>query len=229
MHHSIISGHLGLIVLRTEKSFILEREEIMRKQNIWLSSVYLVRAVILQPGDVFRKVRNGEIQTEALIIFSIAALIPLLKSFSAKRQFFNFFADERLNQLLSALSIPQIKWFITYLAYFAMICFVFGICKLFGKAENLKVLMLAFMLISGIGIVAQVLFYPLQFVLPKNVIFIGSYCVYLWVIGLSVKAVQITQGLSLSKAIASLLPPAIVFAVICGMTAVSPYLTWLTV
>src|SRR5260370_18458025 len=98
-----------------------------------------------------------------MIIFSIAALIPLLKSFSASWKFLNFFTDERLNQLLSTLSIPQIKWFITYLAYFAMISSVFGICRIFGKAENLKVLMLAFMSISGIGIVCQILFYLIQF------------------------------------------------------------------
>ena len=199
----------------------------MGKQNIWMSSIYLVRAVISQPGDVFRKARNGEIQREALIIFSIAALIPLLKSFSARRQLLNFFADERLNKLLSILSIPQIKWAVTYLAYFAMIYFAFGICRLFGKAENLKALMMAFMSISGIGIVSQILFYLIQFVLPKNVIFIGSYCIYLWIIGLSIMAIQITQGLSFSKALTSFLPPAIIFAVICGMAAISPYLAWL--
>ncbi len=200
----------------------------MGNQNIWLSSVYLVRDVILQPGEVFRATKNGEIQREALIVFGAAALITLFKSFSARRSFINFFADESLNQLLSALSIPQIKWFIIYLAYFAMIFIAFTICRIFGKAENLKALMLAFMSISGIGIVSQILFYFIQFVLPKNVIFIGSYCIYLWVIGLSIWAIQVTQGLSLAKALASFLPPAIIFAVICGMAAVSPYLAWLT-
>lgn len=200
----------------------------MGNQNIWLSSVYLIRDVIVQPGEVFRAAKNGEIQREALIVFGVAALIPLFKSFSARRNFINFFADERLNQLLSTLSIPQIKWLITYLVYFAMICVAFGICRLFGRAEGLKALMLAFMSISGVGIVSQILFYPIQFVLPNNVIFIGSYCIYLWVIGLSIRAIQVTQGLSFAKALASFLPPAIVFAVICGMAAVSPYLAWLT-
>lgn len=200
----------------------------MANQNILLSLVYLVRDVILQPGDVFRKTKNGEIQREVLIVFTVAALIPLFKSFSARRQFLNFFADERLNQMLSMLSIPQIKWFITYLAYFAMIYFVFGICRLFCRAQSLKSLMLAFMSISGVGIVSQILFYPIHFVLPKNVIFIGSYFVYLWVIGLSIRAIQMTQGLSFPKALASFLPPAIIFAVICGMAVVSPYLAWLT-
>ena len=199
------------------------------RKNILLSSGYVTRDIFLQPGDVFRKVRNGELQKEIFILFSIAALIPLLKTFYLKRQFLNFFPDERLNQLLSTLSIPQVKWFVTYLAYFIMICFIFCICRLLGKSEKIKLLMLALMSISGVGIVAQIVFYPLQFVLPTKVMFIGSYCVYLWVFALSVKAIQVTQDLSLSKAVVSLLPPAIVFAVICGMAAVSPYLAWLTV
>jgi len=201
----------------------------MENKNIWLSSVRLARDVILQPGNVFNKARNGELQREALIVFSVAALIPLFKSFSIRRQVLNFFADDRLNQLLSALSIPQVKWFITYLAYFVMICFVFGICRFFVKAENMKQLILALMSISGVGIVSQIIFYSIQFVLPKNIVFIGSYCVYLWVIGLSVRAIQVTQGLSFPKALASFLPPAIIFALICGIAAVSPYLAWLTV
>jgi Yip1 domain len=200
----------------------------MVNKNIWLSSVYLVRDVMLTPTEVFRKTKNGETQKEVLIVFCAAALISLLKSFSARRQFVNFFADESLNRILSILSIPQLKWFVTYLIYFVMICIIFTICRLFGKTNNLKALMLAFMSISGIGIVSQTFFYPIHFVLPKNIAFIGSYCVYLWVVGLSIRAIQITENLSLSKALASFLPPAIVFVVICGMAVVSPYLAWLT-
>lgn len=196
---------------------------------MWLSSVYLVRDVILQPAEMFRKTKNGETQREVLIVFGVAALISLFKSFSARRQFINFFADERLNRLLSILSIPQLKWLVTYIVYFAMICFVFSICRLFGRAKSLKSLMLVFMSISAVGIVSQIFFYPIHFVLPKNITVIGSYCVYLWVVGLSIRAIQVTENLSFSKALASFLPPAIVFVVICGIAVVSPYLAWLTV
>ncbi len=57
---------------------------------------------------------------------------------------------------------------------------------------------------------------------------VGSYCVYFWVIGLSIKAIQVTQSFSLTKSLVSFLPPAIVFAILCEMTVVSPYLAWLT-
>ena len=196
--------------------------------SLGLSSVSLVKDVILRPGDAFRKTKNGELQRETLIVFAVAALIPLLKSFSARRQSINFFADERLNQLLSILSIPQIKWFIMYFVYFAMIYFIFGICRLFGRTESLKDLMMAFMSISAVGVVSQILFLAIHFVLPKNVMFTVSYLVYLWVIGLSIRAIQVTQDLSFSKALVSFLPPAIILAVICGMTIVAPYLTWLS-
>lgn len=199
----------------------------MRKENVLLSLICLVRAVIFQPGNVFRQVKKGELQREVLTIFCIAALIPLMKSFYLRRQFLNFFADERLNQLFSALSIPQIKWFVTYLAYFAMICLAYGICRLFRKVDSIRALLLAFMSISSIGIVSQIFFYLVNFVLPKNVMFIGSYCIYFWIAGLSIMAIQITQGLSFSKALTSFLPPAIFFTIICGMAAVSPYLAWL--
>ena len=200
----------------------------MGKGDIWLSSVYLIRDVILQPGEVFKKAKNGEIQREALIVFGVAALIPLFKSFSARRRFINFFADERLNQLLSTLSIPQIKWLVTYVAYFGLIYVIFGICRLFNREANLKSLMIAFLSLGGVGIASQIMFYPLQFVLPRNIIFLGSYFVYLLVIGLSIRAVQVTQGLSFSKALVSFFPPAVILTLILGMTAVSPYLAWLT-
>lgn len=199
----------------------------MEKQNIWLSSVYLIRDVILQPGKVFKKAKHSEIQRETLIVFGVAALIPLFKSFSARQRFINFFADENLNQLLSTLSIPQIKWLVTYMAYFGLICVIFSICRLFNREANLKTLLLSFMSIGGVGIASQILFYPLQFVLPKNIIFLGSYFVYLVVIGLSIRAVQVTQSLSFSKALASFFPPAVIVTLILGMTVVSPYLAWL--
>ena len=199
----------------------------MGNRNIWLSSACLVRDVILQPGDVFKQVKNGGLQREVLSIFCVAALIPLLKSFSLRRQFLNFFADEKLNQLFLALSIPQIKWFVTYIAYFAMICLVFGIYRLFKKVDNIRTSLLAFMSISSIGIASQIFFYIIHFVLPKNVMFIGSYCIYLWIVGLSIRAIQVTQGFTFLKALTSFLPPAIFFAIFCGMAAFTPYLAWL--
>ncbi len=199
----------------------------MENQNIWLSSIYFVRDVILRPAEVFRKTKNGETQREVMIVFGVAAVISLFKSFSARRQFINFFADESLNRILSILSIPQLTWLITYVIYFAVIYFVFRICRLFGGAESLKSFMLVLMSISGVGVASQIFFYPIHFVLPKNITSIGSYCVYFWVVGLSIRAIQITEKLSFSKAVASFLPPAIFFAVIYGMSVVSPYLAWL--
>jgi hypothetical protein len=201
----------------------------MENQNMWLSSVYLVKDVVLHPREVFRKTNNGETQKEVLIVFGVAALISLLKSFSTNRHYFNFFADERLNQLLSILSVPQLEWLVAYILYFAMICFVFGICRLFSKTGNLKSLILVLMSISSIGIASQIISYPIHFILPKNVIFIGSYCVYIWVIVLSIKAIQLTQGLTLLKAVLSFLPPVIVFIGIGAFTVVAPYLKWITV
>lgn len=223
------NGHHGSIAQLIENKIYDWTGEIMDMQNVLRSLAYFVRDIILRPVNIFRKIENGDIQNEVFLVFAVSCLVTLFKSFLTRRNVFNFFADERLNQIVSIFSANQIRWLVIYIAYFAMIYSVFVICRLFGREQSLKPLMLALMSISGVGIVSQVFFYPLHLVLPKNIILIGSYVVYLWVTGLSIRAIQMTQGLSFLKAIASFLPPAIIFITICGMAVISPYLAWLTV
>jgi len=158
----------------------------------------------------------------------LQALITLFKSFVIKRQKVSFFANESLNQILSVLSIPQLRWVILYLVYFGFLYMVFGMCKLFNKEASLKSLMFAFISISGIGIIGQFLFYFLQIVIPKGLIFSGSYLVYLWSIVLYIQAIRVTQGISFLSTLVSFFVPAIVIIATIGLVAISPYLAWLT-
>lgn len=201
----------------------------MENRSILLCTLYLFYDVILHPRKVFEKIKKNELQREALIVFGLGALIPLFKSFKLqKQQQITFFADERVNQVISALSIPQLSWFILYIVYFCFFFVVFGICRLFNRDADIKSLMLAVMSISGIGIVGQIFFYFLQFMFPKNLFFWGSYLVYMWSIVLSLQAIKVTQGLPLLIASASFFIPGMLVIAFMGFTAIAPYLAWLT-
>ncbi|OGQ34551.1 MAG: hypothetical protein A3A85_03205 [Deltaproteobacteria bacterium RIFCSPLOWO2_01_FULL_42_9] len=200
----------------------------MENQGVLLCSVYLLKDIILHPSNVFERVKQGRFQKEPMIIFGFGALITLFKSFVIKRQKVSFFANESLNQILSVLSIPQLRWVILYLVYFGFLYMVFGMCKLFNKEASLKSLMFAFISISGIGIIGQFLFYFLQIVIPKGLIFSGSYLVYLWSIVLYIQAIRVTQGISFLSTLVSFFVPAIVIIATIGLVAISPYLAWLT-
>lgn len=200
----------------------------MEKQIMLLSlSYFLLKDVILHPTSAFEKIKQNGFQRATLIIFGFGALLPFCKSFIAKRQIISFFANERMNQIFSIMSIPQLRWFIIYMAYFGFLYGIFSMCRFFNQKANIKSLLLTFMSISVVGIVGQIFFYPLLFILPKNLVFLGNYMLYLWSGVLSIQAIRITQGLSLPKAIISFFVPAIIIVAIMGLTAIAPYLTWL--
>ena len=201
----------------------------MKNYELIVSSIYFIREMILQPSSLFEKIKRGALLKQTLIVFGFGALIPLGKSFFIRKHSITFFADEWINELLSILNIPQLLWLINYIVYFGFLCGVFGVCKLFNKESNLRTIVLAFMAISAIGILAQVFFYPLQFILTKRLLLFGGYVVYLWVIWLSLQAIRVTQGFSLLKILLSFFSPAIVIVAIMGFPAICPYLIWLTV
>jgi len=200
----------------------------MKNYGLLVSSGYLIREMALRPNSVFEKIKRGGFLKETVIVFVIGALIPLVKSFFIRKQSITFFADEWINQLLSTLNIPQLSWAISYIGYFGFLFCVYGICRLFNKKSNLRAFTLAFMGISAIGIVGQVFFYVLQFILSKSLLLFGGYVLYLWVVWLSLQAIRVTQGFSFLKTLVAFFSPFIVIVAIMGLTAICPYLVWLT-
>jgi len=193
-----------------------------------ISSGYLAKDMILHPRSVFEKIKEGDFKREALVVFGLGALISFLKSFLVRReQSLSFFVDERLNQLFSILHIPQVRWFVLYVVYLGFLLGVFAMCRCFNKEANLKSLALAFMATSIIGVLCQIIFYPISWSLPSKAPFFLNYIVLLWCIWLSFQALRVTQNLSFSHALVSYLIPAIVVIVVIGLPGLSPSLAWL--
>lgn len=189
----------------------------------------MVRDIIILPNSVFENIRNDKLFKEVYTIFCIGALITFLKTFMIKQKTITFFNYEKLNVIISWLSIPQIYWFMSYLSYFIFILCLFTICKFFNKQATLKTLVVSLMSISGIGVVLQVLFYILKFIMPKNFILISTYLVYFWVIILSISAIKTTQDISFPKAIICFLLASLPFVFLALFVSISPYLAWLNV
>ena len=192
------------------------------------SSVSLLWGVIVHPVTVFKEIRQGKYLTETLILFVLGVLITFLKSFLARGRAMSFFADEHLNQFFSILSLPQIQWLLIHVMYFVFLLGILGLCRLFNRVGSTRSLVFAFMAISAVGVVGQVLFSAIQFVVPQDWLVWGEKFLYLYVISLSLQAIRVTQDLSFPQAFVSFFSPAVVLVALMGLTTIAPYLAWLT-
>ena len=205
----------------------MEARLLMSNKNLFMSSGYMMRDLILQPSTVFNKVKQGELQNEALLVFGVGAVISLLKSFWVKRNYITFF-DNSTNNLLSFLSIPQARWFFGYILYFLFVGSVAWACKAVTKNDGKKSLAISFMSISSIGVICQLISFVLNPFTPHIILIIEGYLIFIWCIWLSLYAMKIIQELSYIKAAIIFLIPAIVVFLFIGLAAVAPYLAWLS-
>lgn len=192
-------------------------------QNI----VYLAQGVILYPGGVFVDIKKGKLMNETLLVFCFGALITFIKSFFQEGQLVNFFEDNRINNILGILSIPQVLWIISYVSYFIFISVMLIICRLFYKKIESKNLILSIMSLSVIGVVMQILFYAFKFIVPQEYLIIGSNLIYLWVVILSIWAIKATQNFSFFKSTICFVIPALPFIFWVYLAGMAPYLMWL--
>ena len=172
-------------------------------------------------------IKKGKLMNETLLVFCLGALITFIKSFFQEGQLVNFFEDDRINNILGMLSIPQVLWIISYASYFIFIFVMLIICRLFNKKIESKHLALAIMSLSGLGVVMQILFYAFKFILPQEYLIIGSNLIYLWVVILSIWAIKATQNLSFFKSIICFVIPALPFIFWVYLAGMAPYLMWL--
>ena len=200
----------------------------MRVIELLTSSASLLWGIIARPVTVFKEISQGKYLDETLILFVLGILITFLKSLLARGRPMSFFLDERLNQFFSILSIPQIQWFLIHFIYFVFLCGILGLCRVFKKVKSTRSLIFALMAISAVGIAGQILFTAIQFVVPQDWLVWGGYFLYLWVIGLSLQAIRVTQNLSFPQTLVSFLAPALVLVALMGLTTIAPYLAWLT-
>jgi hypothetical protein len=188
---------------------------------------YLTKESILYPNRLFADVNRGKLLKEISLVFCFGAIITFIKSFFQEGQIVNFFEDNRINNILGILSIPQVLWIISYVSYFIFIFIMLMICRLFNKKTEPKRLALAIMSLSAIGVVMQILFFAFKFILPQEYLIMGSNIIYLWVIILTVFAIKATQKLPFIKSIICFLIPALPFIFLVYLSGMAPYLMWL--
>ena len=191
--------------------------------------IKLLKDILIHPKSLFEQISKGKLSKEVYIIFGLGAFITFSKTFAVKQHEITFFNNYHLNQILTLLSIPQIRWALLYTFYFLFLFLVTYLCKLFFKQAKWKTLMLSLMSVSGIGVVSQILFFIFSFIFPKNLSSILSYLIFLWVTFLSVWAIKYSQNLTLTKSIIVFLISALPIIFIIRLVGISPYLAWITV
>jgi hypothetical protein len=201
----------------------------MRQPGALLVSGLLIKDMILYPGRVFRQERSYDSAKGAMILFLAGLLITFLKSLSVAKKGVTptFFGGSVLNSLFLWLNNPQVRWVVVYCAYFLFIFLIILLCKLLIGRIDARLLVLSLISVSAIGVMLQVFFYTLKFILPQNVVVIFGYVAYLWVAFVSLKAVAESQKMSFIRAAVCFGLPAIVTIILAGLPAISPYLAWL--
>jgi hypothetical protein len=201
----------------------------MKQPGALLVSGLLIKDMVLYPGRVFRQDRSYDPAKGAMILFLAGLLITFLKSLSAAKKGITpaLFGGSTLNSLFLWLNNPQGRWIVVYCAYFMFIFLIFLLCKLLIGRIDARLLVLSLISVSAIGVVLQVFFYTLRFILPQNAVVILSYLAYIWVAFVSLKAVAESQKMSFIRAAVCFALPAIVTIILAGLPAISPYLAWL--
>jgi len=191
--------------------------------------INLLKDIVIRPRSLFEQISNGTISKEVYFIFGLGAIITFSKTFALKQHEINIFNNYQINQLLSFLSHPQIKWILLYIFYFLFLYLIFRLCNLFFKQAKWKTLLLSLMSISGIGVVSQILFFLFSLIFPNSLNVFLSYIIFLWVAILSVLAIKDSQNLPLTKSIILFVISALPIIFIIRLVGISPYLAWINV
>jgi len=194
--------------------------------NIVVNTAILIRDSILFPRRLFEDISKGRFIKELFIAFSLGALITFSKSFFITRKTFTFefFNSEVLNKVIVWFNNSQVSWLGAYVCYFIFIFFVFVMCSFFNKQVRFKQVAISLMSLSGFGVAMQIVFYVLKFAASKNLLLVGSYIVYIWLLFLSVLALRTMQNMSFLKAATCFLIPAMPFVFVTSFVGIAPYL-----
>ncbi len=193
-----------------------------------INSYGILKALITAPSALFCSETSEKSKREIYFLFSVGMILTFLKSFSYRMQKFNLWENNWGNEILSFLSIPQVKWFLAYLSYLLFLLLVKFICKKMLKKFNERDLFLFFLSISGVGIILQAVFYCIGFIIPAKIVYLLSYIGFLWIFYLSLLAIKKSQNISFKKAMIVYFVSALPIVILIGFPGVSPFLMWLT-
>jgi hypothetical protein len=201
----------------------------IRRKSVMLN-FFICRDIIVAPGKFFLDVKNGSHKKLIFCAFFLTAAITLSKSFFSHRENFpyDYFGSEILNQLFSILSIPQVEWALSYFSFFLFL-FVLSIFSGMIKENKLKVLFLVSMSISVYGLIFHVLFGFARFVMPGSIRHVAFLVSYFLTIALFCYSLSKAGDITMLKSLILFLLISPLFIITVGLTAVFPFLMWLTI
>lgn len=195
--------------------------------NKILSMLNLLKDIIVAPKRVFQKINENQLSFEVYIVFSIGAFVTFLKTLRLESQRIHVFETEKINEALSLLSVPQIKWVFTYIGFFLFIFMLFIFSRILFKRASIKSLFLCIMSISGIGLLLQAVFFLFHYVLPSNINFFLTHIAFAWVVLISLLAIKYSQDISIAKSLVLFVIAGLPTIFFAGLPGISPYLSWL--
>jgi hypothetical protein len=190
----------------------------------------LINGMIFSPILELNKVKKGIIPKNIIYkIFIITMLITLAKvPFRKLDRSFDWFHTQFLNEIFIFLNNPFVTWAVGYLLYFWGLFLILKICKIFLTHSDCDDLPTLVMSVSAIGIVAQGLFLPLNYIFPIKLLRILSIIIHLWNYVLISLALKVGSSLPFFKIIIILLIAMIIYTLSTfGWSFMDPYLFFL--
>lgn len=164
-----------------------------------IKGIILIKGMILSPIIELNKVKKGLIHKNIIyLIFLITMLITLAKTPSRiwLRVGDNLPSIKYVNEIVNLLYNPFIMWMVAYLSYFCSIFIIVNLCNYFKEQEKCENLPCLIMSVSSLGIAAQILFLPLNYILSKNILIVLGLFFRFWNLILISLAIKISASLS---------------------------------
>lgn len=191
--------------------------------------LYFLTILIINPKKLFNIIISGEFTYEIYFIFSLSALITLLKAFFIKTHKINYYSNENLNAIFSFLSLPQLMWILAYISFFMFLYLIIFANKLIYKKAQKRSLFVSIMSISGLGLIAQIFYIVLNIFLPSNILISLSYIIIIWIVLYTVLAIKYSQNIPTVISILLFFFAALLPFFLSGFAGIAPYLLWLNV
>ncbi len=226
-----LDGGINLYVVRIIGNHKF-RLQPMRKSQINGSMMRLhlssfLRKIVFSPISLFRQVNANKFSFEVISLYVLTGIITFLKSFVLKGRSFVFQDNGLDDSILSLLSTPQARWALSYIFYFLLVLSIGFMGRVFWKNNGIRQILFLMMSISGVALILHPLFSLLSLTLPYDIVVFFERLVFMWVIVLSILAIQIWLNVSLCMAFIVYFVAGIPVVFIIGLPGLFPYLSWL--
>lgn len=168
-----------------------------------IKTAELIKGIIVSPISELIKIKEGVIPKQIIYrIFVITMLITLVNvPFREYGRMGDYIPNLYLTKIANFISHPFVLWIAAYLSYFCSIFIMVKLCKLFTKERGCRDLPYLVMSVSGIGIAAQVLILPLNYILSRQSLMLLGLFLRFWNLVLIFLAVKVSSSLSNMKSI----------------------------